>query len=83
MPGQVSTWMGDHLGMLHVVDFFSIFFCLVCTIAELLVFYICVCLSLQEIQRREKELEASVKKPAEATKYQMQTLAEAQKYRLG
>jgi flotillin len=33
----------------------------------------------QEIQRREKELEATVKKPAEALKFKQETLAEADK----
>ncbi len=34
----------------------------------------------QEIQRRAKELEATVKKPAEAEKYRIETLASAKKY---
>lgn len=38
------------------------------------------CLLLQEIRRKEKALEASVKKPADAEKYQMETLAEAKRY---
>ena len=33
----------------------------------------------QEIKRREKELEATVKSPAEAEAFKMQTLAEAEK----
>merc|ERR1712130_893958 len=36
----------------------------------------------QEILRREKELEAQVKKPAEAQKYKMETLAQAEKERV-
>ncbi|XP_065191205.1 flotillin-1-like [Sycon ciliatum] len=36
----------------------------------------------QEIQRRQRELEASVKKPADATRYKMQTLAEAERKRI-
>lgn len=34
----------------------------------------------QEIIRKEKELEAKVKKPAEAERYRLETLAEAEKY---
>ena len=37
----------------------------------------------QEILRREKELESTVKKPADARKYEIQTIAEADSYRLG
>lgn len=33
----------------------------------------------QEITRREKELEAKVKKPAEAERYRLERLAEAQR----
>lgn len=36
----------------------------------------------QEILRREKELEATIKKPAEAERYRIETLAEAEKLRL-
>ena len=32
---------------------------------------------LQEIQRREKELDAQVRKPAEAEKYKVEKIAEA------
>lgn len=35
----------------------------------------------QEIARREKELEARVRKPAEAERYRLERLAEAEKYR--
>lgn len=38
-----------------------------------------ITLQEQEITRREKELEAKVKKPAEAERYRMQKLAEAQR----
>jgi flotillin len=34
----------------------------------------------QEIARREKELEATIRKPAEAEQYRIQTIAEANKY---
>jgi flotillin len=34
----------------------------------------------QEVARREKELEATVRKPAEAEQYRLRTLAEAKKY---
>jgi flotillin len=36
----------------------------------------------QEIKRREKELEATIQKPAEAEQRKVRTLAEAEKYRL-
>ncbi|MFQ5398024.1 MAG: SPFH domain-containing protein [Anaerolineae bacterium] len=36
----------------------------------------------QEVQRREKELEATVRKPAEAEQHKIRTLAEARQYRL-
>lgn len=36
-----------------------------------------IMLQEQEITRREKELEAKVKKPAEAERYRMERLAEA------
>ncbi|RMG98173.1 MAG: flotillin family protein, partial [Chloroflexi bacterium] len=36
----------------------------------------------QEVLRREKELEATVRKPAEAERYKVQTLAEARQYQL-
>jgi flotillin len=36
----------------------------------------------QEILRREKELEATVRKPAEAEQYRIRTLAEAKKYQV-
>lgn len=36
----------------------------------------------QETLRRERELEATVRKPAEARQYEIQTLAEAQKYEI-
>lgn len=36
----------------------------------------------QEIARREKELDATVRKPAEAEQYRVQTLADARKYQL-
>jgi len=36
----------------------------------------------QEIKRREKELEATIQKPAEAERSKVRTLAEAEKYRL-
>ncbi len=35
----------------------------------------------KEIARREKELDATIKKPAEAERYRIETLADAQKYR--
>ena len=38
-----------------------------------------IMLQQQEITRKEKELEAKVKKPAEATRYQIEKLAEAQR----
>jgi flotillin len=36
----------------------------------------------QEVQRKERELEATVRKPAEADRYKTQTLADARKYQL-
>jgi len=36
----------------------------------------------QEVLRKEKELEATVRKPAEAEQYRIQTLAEAKKYQI-
>ncbi|MFN2222849.1 MAG: flotillin family protein [Candidatus Promineifilaceae bacterium] len=36
----------------------------------------------QEVQRKERELEATVRKPAEAERYKTQTLADARKYQL-
>uniref|UniRef100_A0A3P9NPR5 Flotillin n=1 Tax=Poecilia reticulata TaxID=8081 RepID=A0A3P9NPR5_POERE len=39
-----------------------------------------IMLQEQEITRREKELEAKVKKPAEAERYRLEKLAEAQRY---
>lgn len=36
----------------------------------------------QEIQRREKELEATIRRPAEAEKYRLEKLAEANKMRI-
>lgn len=36
----------------------------------------------QEVMRREQELEATVKKPAEAEKYQVETLANARKHQI-
>uniref|UniRef100_A0A667ZA65 Flotillin n=1 Tax=Myripristis murdjan TaxID=586833 RepID=A0A667ZA65_9TELE len=41
-----------------------------------------IMLQEQEITRREKELEAKVKKPAEAEKYRLERLAEAQRLQL-
>ncbi|CAB1320980.1 unnamed protein product [Coregonus sp. 'balchen'] len=41
-----------------------------------------IMLQAQEITRREKELEAKVKKPAEAERYRMEKLAEAQRAQL-
>lgn len=38
-----------------------------------------IMLQEQEITRREKELEAKVMKPAEAEKYRLEKLAEAQR----
>lgn len=38
-----------------------------------------IMLQEQEITRREKELEAKVKKPAEAERYRLEKLAEAQR----
>lgn len=38
-----------------------------------------ITLQEQEIARREKELEAKVKKPAEAERYRLEKLAEAQR----
>lgn len=39
-----------------------------------------ITLQEQEIIRKEKELEAKVKKPAEAEKYRLERLAEAQRW---
>ena len=39
-----------------------------------------IMLQEQEISRREKELEAKVKKPAEAERYRLEKLAEAQRW---
>lgn len=39
-----------------------------------------ITLQEQEITRREKELEAKVKKPAEAERYRLERLAEAQRW---
>lgn len=38
-----------------------------------------IMLQEQEIIRKEKELEAKIKKPAEAEKYRLERLAEAQR----
>lgn len=38
-----------------------------------------IMLQEQEIARKEKELEAKVKKPAEAERYRLERLAEAQR----
>lgn len=38
-----------------------------------------ITLQEQEIIRREKELEAKIKKPADAEKYRLEKLAEAQR----
>lgn len=38
-----------------------------------------IMLQEQEITRREKELEAKVKKPADAERYRLEKLAEAQR----
>lgn len=38
-----------------------------------------IMLQEQEIARREKELEAKVKKPAEAERYRLEKLAEAER----
>ena len=38
-----------------------------------------IAIQAQEIERREKELESSVRKPAEAEKYKLEKLAEAHK----
>jgi flotillin len=37
---------------------------------------------VQEVQRREKELDATVRKPAEARQYEVRTLADATQYQL-
>lgn len=42
-----------------------------------------IMLQEQEITRREKELEAKVKKPAEAERYRLEKLAEAQRWVTG
>lgn len=39
-----------------------------------------IMLQEQEITRREKELEAKVKKPAEAERYRLEKLADAQRW---
>lgn len=39
-----------------------------------------IMLQQQEITRREKELEAKVKKPAEAERYRLEKLADAQRW---
>ena len=36
-----------------------------------------ICIQSQEIQRRERELDSSVRRPAEADKYKLEKLAEA------
>merc|ERR1719195_1623000 len=41
-----------------------------------------IAIQAQEIERREKELESSVRKPAEAEKYKLEKLAEAHKNKL-
>ena len=38
--------------------------------------------SLQEIKRREKELDATVRRPAEAEKYRLEKIAEAEKQKV-
>ena len=38
-----------------------------------------ICLQEQEIQRKEKELESKVRQPAEAEKFKLETIAEANK----
>ena len=38
-----------------------------------------IAIQAQEIERREKELESSVRKPAEAEKFKLEKLAEAHK----
>ena len=39
-------------------------------------------IQLQEIQRREKELNAQVRKPAEAEKYKVEKIAEANRNKI-
>ncbi|XP_067001146.1 flotillin-1 isoform X2 [Anabrus simplex] len=41
-----------------------------------------ICVQDQEIQRREKELEATIRRPAEAEKYRLEKLAEANRNRV-
>ena len=40
-----------------------------------------ICIQSQEIQRRERELDSSVRRPAEADKYKLEKLAEAHRWR--
>lgn len=42
-----------------------------------------IMLQEQEITRKEKELEAKVKKPAEAERYRLEKLAEAERWVMG
>merc|ERR1712106_1084060 len=41
-----------------------------------------ICIQSQEIQRRERELDSSVRRPAEADKYKLEKLAEAHRNKL-
>ena len=41
-----------------------------------------ICVQDQEMQRRERELEATIRRPAEAEKFRLEKLAEANKNRV-
>ena len=69
----------------HKMHVFKMFFIAVCVILLSLIACIIVLITLsvfvwsllQEIARKDRELEATIKRPAEADKYKMEKLAEA------
>ena len=54
-----------------------ILLCLIACIIMLITSSVFVWSLLQEIARKDRELEATIKRPAEADKYKMEKLAEA------
>ena len=69
----------------HKMHVFKMFFLAVCVILLCLIACIIMLITLsvfvwsllQEIARKDRELEATIKRPAEADKYKMEKLAEA------
>ena len=66
-----------HVFKMYFTAVCVILLCLIACIIMLITSSVFVWSLLQEIARKDRELEATIKRPAEADKYKMEKLAEA------